>query len=348
MPPTQHLHPAWQTQTTDYITAIVWFQNNLAIATADGSVQMYRSDGTIGPTLRSADGQAIATLTRSADGAYLAAAGQAGVVWIWEMAEVPALIKTLEYPGNWIEHLAWSPIAAVLAIAVGSNVVIWDLLADRVVATLPFEDSSVLAIDWQPQGEWLAIGGYQNAKIWSTQDWAAEPEILMVDAASVTLHWSPDGRFLASGNLERSITVVDWALRAMPWQMRGFPGKVRQVAWSQPNSLGNSLLVSSSAEGVVLWVKSADEDVGWDGQVIATHPRSITDLAWHPQLPLVLAAVSQDGTGSLFWPIGAGVEPLTASAAFTCVAWHPDGHWLAAGGADGAVIVWKANPSAGE
>jgi Eukaryotic translation initiation factor eIF2A/WD domain, G-beta repeat len=341
MPQTQHLQPPWQTQSTDYITAIVWLRNDLAIATADGTVQIHRSDGTLGPSLRSADGQAIAALTRSADGAYLAAAGQAGEVWIWRMASVPVLIKTLEYSGNWIEHLAWSPIAALLAIGVGSDVVIWDVLADRVVATLPFEDSSVLAIDWQPQGEWLAIGGYQNAKIWSTQDWAAEPEILMVDAASVALQWSPDGRFLASGNLERSITVVDWAARAVPWQMRGFPGKVRQVAWSQPNSVGNSLLASSSAEGIVLWVKSADEEVGWDGQVIGTHARSVTDLAWHPQQPLVLAAVSQDGTGGLFWPIGSDVESLSAAVGLTCVAWHPEGRWLAAGGADGTVVGWK-------
>jgi WD40 repeat protein len=341
MLPTQHLQPAWQTQLADYITAIVWFRNDLAIATANGTIQVYRSNGTIGPTLRSADGQAITALTRSTDGEYLAAAGQAGEVWIWRIASVPVLIKTLAYPGNWLEHLAWNPIAAVLAIGVGSDGVVWDVVADRLVATLPFGESSVLAIDWQPQGAWLAIGGYQNAKIWSTQDWATEPEILMVDAASVALQWSPDGRFLASGNLERSITVVDWAAQAVPWQMRGFPGKVRQVAWSQLNSAGNCLLVSRSAEGIVLWAKSVDADVGWDGQVIGTHQRSVTNLAWHPQQPLVLAAVSQGGTGSLFWPIGSDVELLTAATGLTCVAWHPAGHWLAAGGADGAIIVWR-------
>jgi WD40 repeat protein len=334
----------WRSQLSDYITAIVWCGATLAIATADGAVELRRSDGTIAQTLRSPDGQSISTIGHSADRQYFAAAGQAGTVWIWRLNAVPELVATLNYPHQWIEHLAWHPVDSTLVFSVGSNVVVYDVATNRPITTLAFQQSSVLAIHWQPQGEWLAIGGYQAVKIWSTQDWAADPEILMVDAASVALQWSPDGRFLASGNLERSITVVDWATRAVPWQMRGFPGKVRQVAWSPPNSAGNSLLASSSAEGVVLWVKSADADVGWDGQVLGRYSQPVTDLAWHPQQPLVLASVSQDGQGSLFWPIGQPPQPLPEIAAgFSCLAWHPDGRWLAAGGAAGETIVWAVS-----
>ncbi len=337
--------PIWQTQSTDYITAIVWLSaDHLAIATADGTIQIYHLDGTIGETLRSLDGQSIGALVLSADKQYLAAAGQAGIVWIWQMAAVPTLIETLNYPGQWIEHLAWHPTAAWLAIGVGSNVVIWDVAVEAVAVTLEFADSAVLAIDWRPQGDWLAIGGYQNVKIWATDDWAADPEILMADAASVALQWSPDGHFLASGNLERSITVVDWAQRELPWQMRGFPGKVRQVAWGQPNAAGNSLLIASSAEGIVLWVKSADLDAGWDGQVIGTHAQTIADLAWHPQQPLVLAAVSEDGFGSLFDPIGSSVQTFNG-VGLTIVAWHPDGESYATGGRSGAICLWGSIPN---
>jgi WD40 repeat protein len=340
MPQIRPPQPIWQTQSTDYITAIVWLSaDNLAIATADGTIQIYHLDGTIGAKLRSPDGQSIAALTRSADGQFLAAAGQAGTVWIWRLQAVPTLTKTLNYPGQWIEHLAWHPTAAWLAIGVGANCVIWDVVGDRTVATLEFADSAIGAIDWRTQGDWLAIGGYQNVKIWATDDWDAEPEIVMVDAASVALQWSPDGQFLASGNLERSITVVDWAQRELPWQMRGFPGKVRQVAWGQPNAAGNSLLIASSAEGIVLWVKSADLDAGWDGQVIGTHAQAIADLAWHPQQPLVLAAVSEDGFGSLFDPIGSPVQTFNGEG-LTIVAWHPNGRSFATGGRSGEINFW--------
>jgi WD40 repeat protein len=340
MPQTQSPQAIWQTQSTDYITAIAWLSDdNLAIATADGTIQIYHRDGTIGETLRSADGQSIAALALSVDRTYLAAAGQAGIVWIWQMAAVPTLIKTLNYPGQWLEHLAWHPSRSQLAIGVGANVVIWDVAIAALVATLEFADSAVLAIDWRTQGDWLAIGGYQNVKIWATDDWDAEPEILMVDAASVALQWSPDGQFLASGNLERSITVLDWAQRGLPWQMRGFPSKVRQVAWGQPNAAGNSLLIASSAEGIVLWVKSADLDAGWDGQVIGTHAQAIADLAWHPQQPLVLVAVSEDGFGSLFNPIGAPVQTFTGEG-LTVLAWHPGGEFYATGGRSGEISFW--------
>jgi WD40 repeat protein len=348
MPQTHKPQPIWQTQSTEYITAIAWLSDdNFAIATADGTIQIYRSDGKIGETLRSADGQSIATLTRSADGQYLAAAGQSGTVWIWQLQTTPTLIKTLDNWGHWIEHLTWHPTQAQLAIGVGLSCVIWDMVSDQILTTLAFDDSAVMAIDWRPQGDWIAIGGYQNVKIWDANDWATEPEIVMVDAASVALKWSPDGQFLASGNLERSITVVDWNddlrsvedHRALPWQMRGFPGKVRHVAWSVPNAAGNSLLIASSAEGIVLWVKSADLDVGWDGQVIGSHPGAISAVAWHPQLPLVLAAVSQDGMGSWFDPIGSPPRTFN-SEGFTVLAWQPSGRSYVTGGAMGEIGLW--------
>jgi WD40 repeat protein len=339
-PQPQNSQPIWQTRSTEYITAIAWLANhNLAIATADGTIQIYHQDGTIGERLRSPDGQSIAALVRSADGQYVAAAGQAGIVWIWQMAAVPKLVKTLNYPGQWLEHLVWHPTNAWLAIGVGSNVVVWDVVVDALVKTLEFGDSAVLAIDWRPQGDWLAIGGYQNVKIWDANNWDAEPEILMVDAASLALQWSPDGQYLASGNLERSITVLDWAARELPWQMRGFPGKVRQIAWGQPNTAGNSLLIASSAEGIVLWVKSADLDAGWDGQVIGTHAQAIAHLAWHPQQPSVLVAVSEGGFGSLFNPIGAPVQDFQGEG-LTIVAWHPDGECFATGGRSGEISLW--------
>jgi WD40 repeat protein len=332
--------PLWQNQSTDYITAIVWLTaDSFAIATADGTIQIYHRDGTIGETLQSPDGQSIATLVQSSDGQYLATAGQAGIVWIWQLSPLPRLIKTLNYPGQWLEHLAWHPSRSQLAIGVGPKVMIWDMAIAALVATLEFADSAVLAINWRPQGDWLAIGGYQNVKIWAADDWATEPEILMVDAACVALKWSPDGQFLASGNLERSITVLDWAEHELPWQMRGFPSKVRQVAWGQPNAAGNSLLIASSAEGIVLWVKSADLAAGWDGQVLGSHPGPIADIAWHPQQPLVLAAVSADGLGSLFNPIGAPVQTFTGEG-LAVLAWHPGGEFYATGGRSGEISFW--------
>jgi WD40 repeat protein len=338
--------PIWQIQSTEYITAIAWLSDdNFAIATADGTIQIYRSDGKIAETLRSANGESIGALTRSADGQYLAATGQAGTVWIWQLQTLPTLIKTLDYPGQWIAHLAWHPTNAWLAIGVGVNCLIWDVARHQILATLAFDDSAVMAIDWRPQGDWIAIGGYQNVKIWATDNWATEPEILMVDAASVALKWSLDGRFLASGNLERSITVVDWDDRELPWQMRGFPGKVRHVAWSVPNAAGNSRLIASSAEGIVLWVKSADLDTGWDGQVLGSHPAAISAVAWQPRSVLGLVAVSQDGTGSWFSAVGTPPQTFT-SGGFTVLAWHADGESYVTGGAMGEVGLW-AMPNVG-
>lgn len=49
----------------------------------------------------------------------------------------------------------------------------------------------------------------------------------------MAIAWSTDGKFIAEGNLDNTLTVVEWDCPAEPWVMRGFPGKVRQLAWSQ-------------------------------------------------------------------------------------------------------------------
>lgn len=339
----------WQTTLTDYITAIAWspLQPSLAAASAAGDLVFWPDCQDPTPiVLLSPQGRSIEGVAFSPDGQYLAAAGQAGTVYLWYLPNVSHItqpILTLDHPGQWIEHLAWSPTANLFAFSLGKSVQIWDSDRAVVAATLAFDRSSVLDVHWHPTGDYLAIAGYRGARIWSAQDWQQEPQTLDIPSATLSVRWSPDGQYLAAGNFDRTITVLPWG-ESDPWLMRGFPGKIRKLAWSMPPITGESpVLASISAEGVVIWAKEDEEEMGWAGQVVSLHDGTAIDLAFHPHQPM-LASTGQDGTVQIWHLFNPAIEPLTgAPQGFTHLAWQPTGERLAAGGQAGELLVWATH-----
>ncbi|MBE9079664.1 hypothetical protein IQ241_20610 [Romeria aff. gracilis LEGE 07310] len=333
----------------DYVTAIAWAVNGkrLAIASAAGEVAFLDTETWVPVSLRGGNGQSIDCLGFSPDGRYLAAGGQTGEVMIWAIDRPPDQITTLHIPRTWIDSLTWSPTRNELAFSLGRHVQVWAADEAAVVATLPFETSSVLDLAWHPQGEHLAVSGHQGVKIWRRADWFADPEIRETAAASLAIAFSPDGQYLASGNLDRTMLV--WAFdNPFPWEMRGFPGKVRHVAWSSVTVGQAPLLAAASMEAAVTWTKVSDAIDGWDAQVLDLHRERVNDIAFEPSTTL-LASAAEDGWLCLW---ANGEQPVQilegAPKGFTGLAWSPNGQWLAAGGQNGEWLVWtKSNRGRG-
>ena len=325
-------------QLADYVISLAWSSpgKTLAIASAAGEVVLWE-DGEI-TNLQTATGKSIDCVAFSPDGKYLAIAGQDGKVKIWRENQ---LINTLENEPAWVDKLAWNHTSNLLAFSLGRYVKVWDAETEEIVITLNFEKSSILGIDWRKDGHYLAISGYQGVKIWDTNNWDEEPYILATTTVSVAMAWSPDGKYLASGNMDRSVTVLEWE-NPDPWVMRGFPGKIRQLAWSEvTTSIGASLLASSSVEGVVVWEKLADESLGWEARILTNHVDIINVIAYAPQ-SLILASAGADGWLCL-WNQAYEVSQILTGVrgGFSTLAWHPQGKLLAAGGEQGELIIWS-------
>jgi len=323
----------------DYVTAIAWSpQGQILGATSGAGEVMLWENGEL-TTLQSSNGKSVDCLDFSPDGKYLAVGGQDGQVKVWRDHE---LIATFANAPAWIDQLAWNHTSNQLAFSLGRYVQIWDADAQEIVVTLDFHDSSVLGIDWRRDGQYLAVNGYQGVKIWNAQSWDEEPYTLSMPTVSIAAAWSPDGKFLASGNMDRSVTVLDWS-NPNPWVMRGFPGKIRQLAWSEPTTqLTTPLLASSSVEGVVVWEKSEDENVGWESRILANHLDVIQSIAFAPK-NFLLASAGADGWLCLWREAQELVQILTgARAGFSVLAWHPHSQdpLLAAGGEQGELLIW--------
>jgi WD40 repeat protein len=333
----------WHTTLSDYVTAIAWTPDGsrLAACSACGEVVVYDAKTGTPIVVQEAQGQSIDALSISHDGTFLAAGGQAGTVIIWRMdTETPQRLTQLEHSRVWVDRLQWNPVYPELTFSLGRYAQVWDATTQSVVTTLNFEASSVLDLAWHPHGEYLSVSGNQSIKTWQREDWDADPEIYETGGASVAIAWSPDGVYLASGNNDRSVLVWEWG-NPYPWQMQGFPGKVRQLAWSKPKpSSGVPTLASISAAGVVTWTKDPDPAIGWNARVLDLHSETVKAIAFQPD-SLLLASASEDGWVCL-WRNASQVAQVLQGApkGFSDLAWNFQGTALAAGGSQGELLVW--------
>jgi WD40 repeat protein len=102
-----------------------------------------------------------------------------------------------------------------------------------------------------------------------------------MNSASIVTAWSRDNKYIASGNLDNTVTVLEYGL-PISWVMRGFPGKISNLTWSQSLSNNTPLLAASSVEGIAVWKKEANDEDGWNANVLTLHESKIQALLFHP------------------------------------------------------------------
>ena len=338
----------WRGNLSEYVTAVAWSPDgSLAASSAAGEVVVWQ-DGSL-VSLLPMGIASVDCLAFSADGKFLAAGGQDGKISVWSTIptlkqgrkqEEVKLIATLDNAPSWVDKLAWSPTCHHLAFSLGRCVQIWDADSQTVIKTLPFGNSSVLDLAWRPNGENIAISGNGGVKVWSAKDWDDDPYLIDMSSASTFIAWAGDSKYLASANFDNTITILEYG-RLDSWIMRGFPGKIANLAWSQRGSNNIPLLTASSMEVVAVWEKEADDKDGWDARVLTFHDRKVRALEFHPH-SLLLASAADDGCLCL-WTKAKQVGQILegANSGFDCLAWSKDGHKLAAGGQDGELIIWS-------
>ena len=330
---------------SDYVTAVTWSPDGktLAVCSAAGEVML----GTVGAMnelslqpLQTATGKSADCLSFSSDSQFLAAGGQDGKVQIWRL-DSGELIADLDNQRVWVDKLAWSPNCNQLAFSMGRFVQVWNADDNVVEVTLNFDSSSILDLAWHPVVKYLAVSGYQGVKVWNGEDWDEDPHVLSVPSATGAISWSPSGQYLACGNIDNTLIVNEWG-SSQPWVMQGFPGKVRQLAWSdKTNSLGAPLLAASSSQGISVWERDADERVGWESWGLEVHENVVNAIAFQPTT-FLLASAAADGQVCLWYEAEQLLQILEgAEGGFSCLAWHPQGQFLAAGGGGGELLVWS-------
>ncbi len=178
----------------------------LAWSTTNGSVVIWDYEEQNVRRRFTVHDEPVKGLAFSPDGKKLATGDTAGQLYIWDIATGKGTKKS---DVGSIYSLSFSPDGKRLAVAVGTQISLWDLNNFTKIDQL-FHGADVYSVSWSPDGDLLASGGGDNLVIiWDPN--SGEPILKFPDHEDsvYSVAWSPDSKVLASGGVDSSIMLWD-------------------------------------------------------------------------------------------------------------------------------------------
>lgn len=361
----------------------------LASAGEDGRVELWdAAAGSLVTEMQCLQGDTLGRCFRdeawgvafSPDGASLAAGGQDGVAYVWDLASGEQIGALTGHNGG-INGIAYSPNGRWLATAGRDNVaILWDAATFKLVDRLSGHTGWVRNVAFSRDSKRLATTSWdQTAKIWDVASGRELATLAGHQGWATGLAFDPVGTDLATGSQDGAVRLWDADTSRATALTNAHPGGVMSIAY-QP---GGITLATAGMDGMVrIWDvathqllaeqgKSGDLPVNSvayspDGQKIITagddraaviraadtgaeilalpeHVSAVTAAVFSPDGSRV-ATASADTFGRVF-DSHSGKLLLTLEGntrGVFDIAYAPDGSRLATAGADGSVRVWDA------
>jgi WD40 repeat protein/serine/threonine protein kinase len=340
---------------------------------ADGAVRIWDvADGTLRRQFPGHIRQ-VTALALAPDGHVLATAGEdenvKGVIKLWnaETGEPPTVLARDDQE---VKMLAFSPNGRLLVSGGDDRIIrVWDVNTHELKNTVRGHADTILTAAFSPSGTMLATGSYDETyKLWDVQIRQQSLQLRANQKRVNCVAVSPDGRLIASGGEDRTVKLWHADSGALSGTLDGHKYPVHRVAFAPD---GKSLVTASKREPFE-WSGGrnvAQEVVGelkwWDTQRFTEQASLefqddyIDDLAFSADGSTLATSMEYSSAGGLdFWDVASkakktsptldGLIPDSSGVSlpkYTCLAYSPDGKWLAAGTRDATVSLWNLTTS---
>jgi hypothetical protein len=258
-----------------------------------------------------------------------------------------------------VEYMAWNPVGHRLACYAGHRLYLWDVAAMTAIAQIELHNS-IQGLSWHPDGSVLAIAQRSSVQFWDAHRWQRRYVWEMM-APCTAMAWNSTGQWLAAAMADGTLGILDWPRVKMaqdpsqpratwasvePKLLRGFAGAPTTLTWTTPKLLTTGTATEININTEVDIHLPSPSTVDWlaasAGDRIALWPidASISSSCQWLPCDTVRALAFQPGTqclaiatlgGLTFWPeSAASLEQTPVQAPVDALAWHPNGHSLAA------------------
>jgi len=234
-----------------------------------------------------------ASIAFDPSGGRLALSGR-GEIFLWDVRSGDQIASLPGHPHERVVALAFDPTGTTLASAgFDGDVKLWDAKSERLLRTFEGHQDWVWSIAFDPKGKILASASDDaSIRLWNVA--SGEPiNVLRGHSGRIfAVAFDLRGEVLASGGGDRTVRLWDPATGRLLRTLEGHTEGVTEVAFSPDAQL---LASRGKDDSIRLWSCRT-----WD--TIAVIPAAPTasvwgsaGLAFHPDLPLLAAAVGSDG-----------------------------------------------------
>ncbi len=278
----------------------------------------------------------IHSIAFSADGRFLASAGEDGAGLIWDVA-TQREYRSFSRSASPLNAVAFSTDGS--AVATGSQdgtIVLWDVASGRQLKILQGHSGPVTALAFAHNGQALASASAdRSVKLWEPASGRAIGTLSGHRDTVTTVAFTSDDRFLVSGSVDKTIKIWDSAAGKEVRTLSGHSDRVTAVAIC---ATSNFFASSSWDHTVKIW----DLVSGREQRTLTGHTSEVWSVACSSDGRMI-ASGGYDHSARL-WDTATGRElkSIPADSGWVeSLVFSPDGRSLATAGADHSIKIWK-------